>query len=78
MMEGQAQKVFSYQGYRAPHQYAADSNRWDGGMHRGNMHIEFGGDTEREAEEEFHSLIDAYLKDCAENGEKAEPPQEKV
>jgi len=49
---------------------------WEGGIHRGNMFMEFGGDTEREAEEEFHSLIDTYLKDCAENGEKAEPPDD--
>ena len=78
MKEGQPQRVLSYEGYRAPCQYVADSNMWEGGIHRGNMLIEFGGDTEREAEEEFHSLIDAYLKDCAENGEKAEPPEEKV
>ena len=35
MMEGPPQKVFSYQGYRAPYQYVADANMWEGGIHRG-------------------------------------------
>ena len=48
---------------------------WVGGIHRGNMFVEFGGDTEQEAEEEFHSILDAYLKGCAENGETPEPPR---
>ncbi len=76
MKKGQPQMVFSYQGYRAPYQYVEDANMWEGGIHRGNMFIEFGGDIEQEAEEEFHALLDAYLKDCAENGEKPEPPDD--
>ena len=36
--------------------------------------MEYGGDIEQEAEEEFHALLAAYLKDCAENREKPEPP----
>jgi sugar lactone lactonase YvrE len=46
---------------------------WTGGIHRGNIFIEFGGDTEQEAEEEFRSLLDVYLEGCAESGEKQEP-----
>ena len=75
-MKERPQTVFSYQAYRAPYEYNADAKMWTGGIHRGNMFIEFGGDTEQEAEEEFHSLLDAYLKDCAENREKPEPPDE--
>jgi len=39
MKEGQPQKVFSYQGYRAPCQYVADANMWEGGIHRGRRHF---------------------------------------
>jgi predicted HicB family RNase H-like nuclease len=76
MKERHSQTVFSYQGYQAPYQYVTEAKMWTGGMHRGTMFIEFGGDTEQEAEEEFHSLLDAYLKDCAESGETPEPPDE--
>lgn len=76
MKERQSQKLFSYQGYRAPYQYVAEAKMWEGGIHRGNMFIEFGGDTEQEAEEGFHSLLDSHLKDCAESGEKPELPDE--
>jgi len=78
MKERQSQKVFSYQGYRASYQYVADTKMWEGGMQRGNMSIEFGGDSEQEAEEEFRYMMDAYLKDCADSGETPEPPDEEV
>ncbi len=78
MREKQSQNVFSYQGYWAPYEYDDDAKMWEGAIHRGNMSMEFGGDTEQEAEEEFHSLLDAYLKSCAESGEKPEPPDEEV
>ena len=78
MKERQSQTVFTYQGYRAPYEHDADAKMWTGGIHRGNIFIEFGGDTEQEAEEEFHSLLDAYLKGCAESGEKPEPTDEEV
>jgi predicted HicB family RNase H-like nuclease len=75
MKKRQSEEVFSYRGYRAPYQYVTEAKMWVGGIHRGNMFVEFGGDTEQEAEEEFHSILDAYLKGCAENGETPEPPR---
>lgn len=76
MKESESQKVFTYLGYCATCQYVTAAKMWEGGIHRGNMFIEFGGDTEQEAEEEFRSLLDAYLRDCAKNEEKPEPPDE--
>jgi predicted HicB family RNase H-like nuclease len=78
MKDRQLQNAFTYQGYRAPYQYNAEAKMWMGGIQRGNIFIEFGGDTILEAEEEFHSLLDAYLKGCAEDGEKPEPTDEEV
>lgn len=68
MKERQLQTAFTYHGHRVPHEYHASSQMWIGGMQSGDIFIEFGGDTEQEAEEEFHSLLDAYLKSCAESG----------
>jgi hypothetical protein len=76
MKARQPAKVFSYQGYRALYRYVAETQMWEGGIHQGNMFIEFGGYTEQEAEDEFRSLLDAYLKECSENGEKPEPSTE--
>jgi predicted HicB family RNase H-like nuclease len=73
MKEGQLQTTFTYHGYRAPYQYDVKAKMWIGGIHRGNIFLEFGGDTEQDAEEEFHSLLDVYLQGCAESGEKPEP-----
>jgi predicted HicB family RNase H-like nuclease len=78
MKESQLQSVFTYKGYRATYGYDDETKMWTGGVHRGNIFLEFGGDTEQEAEEEFHSLLDIYLKDCAESGEKPEPTDEAV
>lgn len=68
MKERQLQTAFTYHGYRAPYEYDAEAKMWIGGIQSGDIFIEFGGDTEQEAEEEFHFLLDAYLKSCAESG----------
>jgi predicted HicB family RNase H-like nuclease len=78
MKATQPPTTFSYLGYRAAYEYDANANMWTGSIHQGNIFIEFGSDTEQEAEEEFHSLVDSYLKDCAESGEKPEPPDDEV
>jgi hypothetical protein len=47
----QLQTAFIYQGHRAPYEYGANAKMWTGGIPRGSIFIEFGGDTEQEAEE---------------------------
>lgn len=78
MKERQLETAFTYRGYRAPYEYDANAKMWTGGLRRGNIFVKFGSDTEQETEEEFRSLLDAYLKDCAENGEKPEPTDKEV
>jgi hypothetical protein len=74
MMNRRSQKAFRYLGYQAPYGYDAESKIWEGGLHEGSIFLEFCCETEKEAEVEFHFLLDAYLTDCAENGETPEPP----
>jgi hypothetical protein len=67
----------TYQSYRVTYGYE-EQTKWTGGIHRGNIFIEFGGDTKEEAKEEFHSLLDIYLKDCIESGGKQELTDEEA
>ena len=66
--------MMEYKGYHAEVVYDTYTNYWCGKLYGIRDLITFGGDTEKELEEDFHSAVDDYLEFCKENN--CEPKRE--
>ena len=58
----------TYNGYIGAVEYDDNARTLSGRVINANVLVSFRGDSVQELEASFHSVVDAYLEDCRENG----------
>lgn len=64
----------TYNGYIGAVEYDDNARTFSGRVINANVLISFRGDSVRELEASFHSVVEAYLEDCRESGVEPEKP----